>query len=130
MTEAELIRHYASVRDRLMNAPPPPVVQRRFVMRVPKSRRDPQTAWAAIVREVADAAGVNEKDLIENVRRSNRLSVVRFECYYRIKTEMTMPDGSAPSYPLIGRWMGGRDHTTIMHGVRRWAEMNGLAVPG
>jgi chromosomal replication initiation ATPase DnaA len=30
-------------------------------------------------------------------------------------------DSSVPSYTMIGRWFG-KDHTTIMHGVRRWQE--------
>ena len=30
---------------------------------------------------------------------------------------------------LIGSALGGRDHTTILHGVRRHAEREGLPVP-
>lgn len=130
MTEAEYIRHYAAVRNRLMNAPTPPpapVVRHRFVMRVPRA---PKSPWAAIVHDVAGKSGFGFVDLVKYGDRRTSINAARFECYYRIKTEVVMADGNAPSYPQIGKWFAGRDHTTIMHGVRRWAEMNGLAVPG
>lgn len=129
MTEAELIRHYAGIRNRLMNSPPPPpppVIRHRFVMKMP---RIPRTAWAVIAQEVSEKSGFGLADLVKYGDRRQVINVARFECYYRIKTEVIMPDGNAPSYPQIGKWFGGRDHTTIMHGVRRWAEINGLAVP-
>jgi hypothetical protein len=130
MTEAEMVRHYADVRNRLMNSPAPPappIPRHRFVMRMPKI---PKPAWVVIVHQVAEKSGFGFSDLVKYGDRRSVINLARFECYYRIKTEITMPDGNAPSYPQIGKWFGGRDHTTIMHGVKRWAKMNGLAVPG
>ncbi len=40
----------------------------------------------------------------------------RQAAYARIR-QTTMPNGKPPSYPLIGRWMGGRDHSTIIEGI-------------
>jgi chromosomal replication initiation ATPase DnaA len=33
------------------------------------------------------------------------------------------------SLPQIGRRLGGRDHTTVLHGIRRHCELNGLPYP-
>jgi len=40
----------------------------------------------------------------------------RFEVMYRARHELNAP------LQLIGQVLGGRDHTTIMHGVKRYEE--------
>lgn len=43
----------------------------------------------------------------------------RQAAYARIRAT-PMPNGKPPSYLLIGRWMGGRDHKTIIEGISRY----------
>ena len=45
----------------------------------------------------------------------------RFEFYYRAMQE------THHSTVAIGRWCGGRDHTSVLHGCDRYALMNNLA---
>jgi chromosomal replication initiation ATPase DnaA len=72
---------------------------------------------AEIIREVAAIHGVTAGEIIGP---SHLRAIVwpRFEAAYRIR-ELRMADGRPPSYPRIGRWLGGRDHTTIIAGIRR-----------
>ena len=66
-----------------------------------------------ILQEVCQLYGVNMIDLISD-RRTANLVRPRMHCYYRLRTETTL------SYPQIGRLMGGRDHTTAMHGYKKF----------
>lgn len=50
--------------------------------------------------------------------RKRDASWPRQAAYARIR-QTPMPSGKPPSYPLIGRWMGGRDHSTIIEGIER-----------
>ena len=49
------------------------------------------------------------------------VSHARHEVMRTVRDEITMPNGKPPSYPLIGRWFG-RDHTTVIPGVRKARE--------
>jgi chromosomal replication initiator protein len=53
-------------------------------------------------------------DEVRGIRRTKRLIKPRQECMYEVSTQR--PD---LSFPAIGRIFGGRDHTTIMHSVRK-----------
>lgn len=66
-----------------------------------------------IKREVAAKyrVGINE---IDSKRRHKRLVQARQEIFWRAKRETTA------SFPEIGRRVGGKDHTTVLHGVRRY----------
>lgn len=50
---------------------------------------------------------------IKGPRRTKRVVSARMEAAYQLHVQR--PD---LSYPAIGRWMGGKDHTTIIHAVR------------
>jgi chromosomal replication initiation ATPase DnaA len=65
-------------------------------------------------RIVAEVCLKHQIRLIEVLsdRRTSNIIPVRFEMIYRIKSETTW------SLPRIGRFMGGRDHTTILHACR------------
>ena len=43
----------------------------------------------------------------------------RQAAYARIRST-PMTTGKLPSYPAIGRWIGGRDHTTVIEGIRKY----------
>lgn len=66
-----------------------------------------------IMHEICQLYGVTLIDLISN-RRTACLTRPRMHAYYRLRTETTL------SYPQIGKLMGGRDHTTAMHGYKRF----------
>ena len=68
-----------------------------------------------IARLTVGAFGVSRMDLL-SVRRDAPTVQARMTAYY-LARRMT-----AHSYPFIARFFGDRDHTTIMHGVRRIAE--------
>jgi hypothetical protein len=71
----------------------------------------PQTAWKTIIREVAAKHGVEIREMLSQ-RRGRPVVAARHEAVYRMRYETTM------SLPQIGRRMGGRDHSTVLHGIR------------
>lgn len=81
--------------------------------------------WAKrIVMNVADQHGISPQALL--VRGSPRpaLALARFEAMYLLyAAKRHYP---FVSLPVIGRWFGGRHHTSVLNGVRRHAEINGL----
>ena len=72
-----------------------------------------------ILREVATKWGVSVTDIVSD-RRSKIVVSARHEACYRLRHETTW------SLPRIGGFLGGRDHTTALHGVRKHAERLGL----
>lgn len=77
-------------------------------------RRPRRFTYGLIERRIAAATGIPIKD-IRGKRRSKALVFARQAIsYWSIRlTDL--------SYPQIGRLMGGRDHTTILHGVKAYA---------
>lgn len=80
----------------------------------PPSRPGPYR-WRDIVEEVAAKHGVFMSDM-RSVRRGRAQVAARHEAMWRLRNETTM------SLPEIGRRLGGRDHTTVLHGVKRHQE--------
>jgi len=74
------------------------------------SLRHDQTA-AGILRDVASDFGVSVMAL-KGPSRERRLTVPRQLCMYRLQDELGLSAGE------IGRIPGGRDHTTVLHGVQ------------
>ncbi|WP_211181426.1 helix-turn-helix domain-containing protein [Pseudorhizobium endolithicum] len=73
-----------------------------------------------IVGEVLHAfPGFTIADL-KSGRRQRDLCFARQTAMYVVRHER--PD---LSYPVIGRWFGGRDHTTVMSSVRKIAALRG-----
>jgi chromosomal replication initiation ATPase DnaA len=90
-------------------APPPPI-----------DILDPQPAnmvprWKTIIREVAEKHEVKVVDII-SIRRDRKSCIARHEAMWRLKQETTM------SFPQIGRRLGGRDHSTVIHGIHKHEE--------
>lgn len=68
--------------------------------------------WKVIVEQVCIAHQVTRSELL-GAQRSKKITAARHEAMYRMKTETTL------SLPQIGQRLGGKDHTTVLHGVRR-----------
>lgn len=68
--------------------------------------------WRDIVEQVCAKHGVTPAELT-GARRAVHISAARQEAVYRMSRETNL------SLPQIGKRMGGRDHTTIIHSIRR-----------
>ena len=66
-----------------------------------------------IIRETADKHNVSTEYLIGHCRRAG-VAWARFEIMWRARHEV------GASYELIGHVLGGRNHSTIMHGISRY----------
>lgn len=99
------------------------IILARLIARVkrpislPISTPRPMT-YAKIERRIAKATGVTLTD-IRGHRRNARIMTIRHAVAYWAarRTEL--------SYPSIGRLMGGRDHTAIMHAVKTYPGRRG-----
>jgi len=69
----------------------------------------------AIIAQVCQKYRLS-KTTIRSHRRSRYIIQARYEAMWRMKEETTL------SLPQIGRIMGGFDHTTVLHGCRRYEE--------
>lgn len=80
--------------------------------------RLPNYAWKRIMHEVAEKHRVTVGE-IKSSNRAQHLVRARYEVFYRLRTETDM------SLPAIGRRCGGRDHTTVLHGIRKYMSTHG-----
>lgn len=71
---------------------------------------------AQIRREVCRKYGITETEILAD-RREKRLVIPRHEIFWRARKE------SRCSLPQIGRLMGGRDHTTVLHGIANYERL-------
>lgn len=55
---------------------------------------------------------VSLSEVMGQCRKAN-IALARQHCMYRLKQ---LPNSS---FPQVGNWMGGRDHTTVLHAVRK-----------
>lgn len=51
---------------------------------------------------------------VKGAHRTRHIVAARQSCMYAVKVER-----EDLSYPVIGKWFGGRDHTTVMHSVNK-----------
>lgn len=140
-TQAAQAQHYAPIRARLMNGPPkarslPPAPPPEPVKVI-----QPFSSWPPVPLPMVEAdrdwvfvASGNTESTIQAIhrimyevckkhnctvyeakspQRYREIVACRQEICYRLKTETPI------SLPHIGRIMGGRDHTTILHSVRK-----------
>ena len=66
-----------------------------------------------IIRETATQHNISTEYLIGHCRRAG-VAWARFEIMWRARHEV------GASYELIGHVLGGRNHSTIMHGISRY----------
>lgn len=77
-------------------------------------QQEAQTAQIqSIIRETAAKHNISAEYLIGHTRRRG-VAWARFEIMWRARHEV----GAA--YELIGAVLGGRNHSTIMHGISRY----------
>ncbi len=145
MQALEAINHARQVRNRLRypsNAKPdlgidlrrkppvviaPPIIEAVYAS--PPANPDdvfgpvvelPQATIGTILNAVAERLGVKRMEL-QSARRQAELSYARHLVMYLCQTL------TGKSYPEIGRGLGGRNHATVIHGVR---SIHGLLCAG
>jgi len=87
--------------------------------RLVQSRPETKIKGSVIVKSVARKHGLRVADLKSHCR-SKHIMPARFEACYEMRRLTLL------SMPQIGKILGGRDHTTILHGIRQHAIRNGL----
>ena len=111
----DAIEHYCvaySSYDEPIYLPKIPLIHRHI--------ETPRDRTMDIIREVATEHGLRVCDVI-GPRRMKRLVSARFKAIYRVANER--PDLSLPA---IAKIFGNRDHTSILHALRAYADRNGL----
>lgn len=134
-SEAGLVDHYRRVRRKLLNARPGPVIvpaavpqQAVVVSPLPEIAPAPEPealpepgpiippqtypTLATVVRIVSKFYGIDPFDILGRSRAQplcHRRQVAMYLC--REMTKMSLPE--------IGRRMGSKDHTTILHGCKK-----------
>lgn len=83
---------------------------------MPLASGPPPIRFSDIMREVCEQFGVTKDDLLSK-RRSHSIVRPRWVVMYLANTV------TKKSYPDIGARLGGKDHTTILHGVRAMAAL-------
>lgn len=78
-----------------------------------RPRSEPTLQW--ILHETAAKHGMTVPEII-SARRDPELVNARHEYMWRAKRE------TSKSLPQIGRACGGRDHSTVLHGLRKYQE--------
>ncbi len=69
-----------------------------------------------ILKMVALQFGLRTSDL-KSEKRTRKMTVPRQVCMYLLRKHLLL------SFPEIGKFMGGKDHTTVMHAVSKIAEL-------
>lgn len=82
-----------------------------------------------IIDEVVAKHGIERAELAGSSRRAP-VTAARREASWRIRHEVLV-NGRQISLPEIARHLGGRDHTTVLYNIRRYAaELATQALPG
>lgn len=76
----------------------------------------PQSTFKGIFAAVCAKYKVLPNDVL-STRRTLDVTIPRHEIFYRLKHETRL------SLPSMGRLMGGRDHTTALSSIRRYARL-------
>jgi chromosomal replication initiator protein len=92
--------------------PSAPVVIQRQVLTLPKRPERQTFTLAQILNAVSEAAWIDTADIIGPWREKS-LMQARMAAYYLCRTY------SKSSFPRIGQFMGGRDHTTVLYGYQK-----------
>jgi chromosomal replication initiation ATPase DnaA len=99
----------------------PPDLGGEFQQRVADS-----VTMAQIIKAVAEKYMVSVEEL-EGPSRQERLIIPRHEAIWLMRQRKLADGRFRWSYPMIGRRLGGRDHTTAINGFRRHEERMAMA---
>jgi hypothetical protein len=80
--------------------------------------QEPRKTMPEIVLETLEKFPFVTMDEVRGGSRCRRVVIARHTCMYEVK--MQRPE---KSFPDIGRWFGGRDHTSVLHAVRKIERM-------
>lgn len=120
-TMAAQTAHYAGVRARLGGSLPVRTAPKRHRERdyilvqldpLDESPLALRQKWKQIVTEVAAKHKIGRVEILSRTRRTP-IVAARHEAMWRMRAETTL------SLPEIGKRLGGFDHTTVLHGVRK-----------
>jgi hypothetical protein len=97
----------------------------RYMIRLAEQKNwdDAVISMREIMDQTADKYSCTILDL-KSARRTRKYTQARFECYWRARRE------TALSLPQIGRLMGGRDHTTVLHGCKKYEKLRRFVLFG
>lgn len=127
MYAQELTTRYREIGLRLRPLPPPrprlamvkPAEPIRFVMvRTPERWCFPskQTTAQKIIAALVEISGVDRAKLLSRTRKKDVVEHRHFmQAMLREHTDL--------SFPVIGRYLGARDHSSIIHAARRGREL-------
>ena len=111
--------HSLSSLARLVPAAGAEPIKRGYAIPAARARLP---AIADIIAEVARETGLTVAMLVGD-RRSRPIVAARHLAYWRVARE------TGASLAAIGRAFGDRDHTTIIHGIRKHEQRHGLHSP-
>lgn len=106
--------------ERLLRFNAPPLVAREAYRPIVRSieyviEEQSPLRWRKIVDEVLAKHNISMGQLCSKQRRQEIVRA-RFEAYFRLSEETTL------SLPKIGKLLGGKDHTTVLYGIRTHRE--------
>lgn len=87
-----------------------------------------KSSMREIVEEIAGQYRITYDEVVGPSRQKCYIEA-RHHAFYVLWEKSRLNSGTRRwSSPQIGRHFGGRDHTTVFHGARRYAEKNGLGI--
>ncbi|RVT75642.1 hypothetical protein EM858_14435 [Agrobacterium sp. CNPSo 2736] len=110
-TAEELLAHYAAVRRRIYGAPK--VVNIAAKPKPAPARPSGLTSKERVLALFCRRTGLSE-EVIVSQSTQQRIVLIRQACFY------WMVRRTSSSLVEIGRFIGGRDHTTVRHGIRQY----------
>lgn len=95
-----------------------PVVVTPVIHQEPSVKYEPMREMGSIVRKLAKQYGVSPREIRGECRQKHLVEIRHKAMYMAYKT-------GRYSLATIGRYFGGRDHTSILHAVQKMGRRNG-----
>ena len=115
----------AAPRLVVVQPPPPPETARpAYLYAYPIGPKFPKSRMSVteILEEVALKHGISVDTILQKSRKQE-LAHARQEAMYTMALRTNL------SYPAMGSFLGGMDHTTVLHGIKAHCNRNGLEHP-